>query len=376
MDARSLMIGGGRSVPHPAATIPIVSNATNAMGKLEYRHFETRSIKVPGFASTVHRTLGRWLRFRIAQAGPRDYVIGLKTGERMARVDAKASGMFRIGGNLRVNRLGFGAMRITGEGIWGDPKNPKEARRTLARVPELGIDLIDTADSYGPFVSEDLIGEVLGKNRKVVIATKGGLVRTGPGEWRSVGRPDYLRQCVLMSLRRLRRERIDLWQLHRIDSEVPAAEQFGVMADMQREGLIRHLGLSEVSVKEIQAASRHFKVATVQNLYNLGNRQSESVLDYCAEHGIGFIPWFPLNAGSLSKRGGVVTAVAKKLRATPSQVALAWLLQRSPVMLPIPGTGNVSHLVENTGAASLQLSAQDFQLLDSAGKPKPKRRTT
>jgi pyridoxine 4-dehydrogenase len=285
----------------------------------------------------------------------------------MATIDAAASGVFSIGGDLPVHRLGFGAMRVTGDGVWGDPADPAEAKRTLARVPELGIDLIDTADSYGPFVSEQLLGEVLA-GKKVMLATKGGLTRSGPNVWQPVGRPEYLRQCVMMSLRRLKQDRIDLWQLHRIDPKVPRDEQFGVMAEMQREGLIRHLGLSEVDVKEIQAASRHFKVATVQNLYNLGNRQSEAVLDHCAQQHIGFIPWYPLNAGALSKPGGLLDSVAHKLKATPSQVALAWLLKRSPVMLPIPGTGKVAHLEDNTGAASLTLSDEDFQALDSAGR--------
>jgi aryl-alcohol dehydrogenase-like predicted oxidoreductase len=285
----------------------------------------------------------------------------------MSRIDATASGEFQIGGDLKVHRLGFGAMRVTGKGIWGDPADPAEARRTLARVPELGIDLIDTADSYGPEVSEALIGEVLG-GKKVVVATKGGLTRHGPDIWLPVGRPEYLRQCVMMSLRRLKVDRIDLWQLHRIDAKVPRDEQFGVMAAMQREGLIRHLGLSEVSVEEIAAAQKHFKVTTVQNLYNLGNRQSEAVLDHCAAHGIGFIPWYPLNAGSLSRPGGPLDAVARKLSATPSQVALAWLLQRSPVMLPIPGTGKVAHLEENAGGAQVKLSPEDFKALDEAGQ--------
>ena len=284
----------------------------------------------------------------------------------MAKIDAAASGVFAIGGELTVHRLGFGAMRVTGDGVWGNPPDLAEARRTLARVAELGIDLVDTADSYGPFVSEDLLGEVLGGKRSLVIATKGGLVRTGPDLWLPVGRPEYLRQCVMMSLRRLKLDRIDLWQLHRIDPKVPRDEQFGVMAEMQREGLIRHLGLSEVGVKEIEAAAKHFPVATVQNLYNLGNRQSEKVLEHCEKHGIGFIPWYPLSAGALSKPGGSLDAVAKKLGAMPSQVALAWLLKRSPVMLPIPGTGKVAHLEENTGAASVALSDDDFRALSAA----------
>jgi aryl-alcohol dehydrogenase-like predicted oxidoreductase len=287
----------------------------------------------------------------------------------MAETSAKASGTFKIGGDLEVNRLGFGAMRITGPGIWGPPEDPVEARRILKRVPELGINFIDTADSYGPYVSEELLAEVLSPySQGMVIATKGGLTRHGPNSWLAVGRPEYLRQCVLMSLRRLKQERIDLWQLHRIDPKVPRDEQFGVMAEMQREGLIRHLGLSEVRVEDIQAASRFFKVTTVQNLYNLVNRRSEEVLDHCAAHGIGFIPWYPLAAGSLARPGGLLDFLARKLSASPSQVALAWVLQRSPVMLPIPGTGKVRHLEENTSAAGITLSDEDFRALDAQGR--------
>jgi len=286
----------------------------------------------------------------------------------MSSIHAAASGTFRIGGDLEVNRLGFGAMRITGKGIWGDPADPQAARRTLEKLPALGVNLIDTADSYGPFVSEDLIREVLHPYKGMVIATKGGLTRHGPDIWAPVGRPEYLRQCVLMSLRRLGVDRIDLWQLHRIDAKVPRDEQFGVIRDMQNEGLIRHVGLSEVNVEEIQAATKFFKVVTVQNLYNLGNRQSEAVLDYCTEQGIGFIPWFPLAAGELAKEGSVLSSIAKKLDATDGQVALAWLLKRSPVMLPIPGTGSAGHLEENIKGASLELSQEDFEALEHAVK--------
>lgn len=279
-----------------------------------------------------------------------------------------AGGTFSIGGDLEVNRLGFGAMRITGKGIWGDPANPKAARDTLAKLPELGVNLIDTADSYGPYVSEDLIREVLHPYKGLVIATKGGLTRSGPDVWPPLGRPEYLRQCVLMSLRRLGVEQIDLWQLHRIDAKVPRDEQFGVIRDMQNEGLIRHVGLSEVNVEEIEAASKFFKVTTVQNLYNLGNRQSEAVLDYAEKNGIGFIPWYPLASGELAREGSVLTKVADKLSATAGQVAIAWLLKRSPVMLPIPGTGSVDHLVENMKGASIELSQEDFEALEHAVK--------
>ena len=281
----------------------------------------------------------------------------------MAKLDATRSGTFRIGGDLTVQRLGFGAMRLTGRGIWGPPEDPKECKRVLAALPELGVDFIDTADSYGPFVSEDLIAEVLGKNPSVVIATKGGFTRHGPDIWAPLGRPEYLRQCVLMSLRRLKRDRIDLWQLHRIDPKVSRDEQFSVMAQMQKEGLIRHLGLSEVSVEEIKAASKFFRVATVQNLYNVANRASEAVVQYCADQQIGLIPWYPLAAGELARKGGPLDTLSKRLRATPSQVALAWQLQRSPVMLPIPGTSRLPHLEENVAAAALKLSDADFTTL-------------
>jgi len=281
--------------------------------------------------------------------------------------NAASSGQFIIGGDLTVNRLGFGAMRITGKGIWGDPRDPAAVMATLARVPELGIDLIDTADSYGPDVSENLIREVLHPYGKLVIATKGGLTRHGQDIWKPLGRPEYLRQCVLMSLRRLGVERIDLWQLHRIDPAVPRDDQFGEIARMQKEGLIRHIGLSEVGVEEIEAARKVFAVATVQNLYNLANRQSERVVDYCDANGIGFIPWFPLAAGELAGPGSAVAAIAKRLNATNGQVALAWLLKRSKVILPIPGTGSVAHLEENVAAASLELTDTDFATLSRLG---------
>ncbi|MFN2321662.1 MAG: aldo/keto reductase [Trueperaceae bacterium] len=281
--------------------------------------------------------------------------------------NAAASGTFAIGGDLSVHRLGFGAMRVTGAGIWGDPSDPQEARRVLARLPELGVDFVDTADSYGPNVSEDLIREVLHPYGRTVVATKGGLTRHGPDEWHPVGRPEYLRQCVLMSMRRLGVERIEVWQLHRIDPKVPRDEQFDVIRAMQSEGLIRHVGLSQVSVEEIEAAQAFFPVATVQNLYHLARRDSEDVLEHCEAHGIGFIPWFPLAAGTLAKPGGLLDQVAPRLGATHGQVALAWLLQRSPVMLPIPGTGKVAHLEENVAAAALELPDDVFAELDAAG---------
>ena len=275
---------------------------------------------------------------------------------------------FDLGGDLTVHRLGFGAMRITGPGIWEDPEDPAEARRVLERLPGLGVDFVDTADAYGPFVSEDLLREALHPYRDVVIATKGGLTRHGPDIWMPVGRPEYLRQCVLMSLRRLGVERIDLWQLHRIDPKVPRDEQFGVMKAMQDEGLIRHLGLSEVSVEDIEAARKVFPVATVQNLYNLVERKSEDVLEYCEANGIGFIPWFPLAAGELARPGGVLDRVAERNGASHAQVALAWLLHRSPVMLPIPGTGRVAHLEDNLRAATLTLAEEDVETLEREGR--------
>lgn len=283
-------------------------------------------------------------------------------------VSAKGSGTFAILGERTVTRLGFGAMRVTGKGIWGPPTDLDECKKTLRRVPELGIDFIDTADSYGPFISEDLLRETLHPYEGLLIATKGGLTRHGPDIWKPVGNPDYLRQCVLMSLRRLAVDRIDLWQLHRIDPNVPREEQFGVIADMRKEGLIRDVGLSEVSIEEIEAAQKHFPVATVQNQYNLVDRKSESVLDYCEEKNIGFIPWFPLAAGSLARPDSALGKIAARLNATPAQVALAWVLKRSKVMLPIPGTSKASHLEENVHGADLTLTDEDFETLDEQGR--------
>lgn len=283
-------------------------------------------------------------------------------------LNAAHSGTFQIGGDLSVNRLGYGAMRITGDGIWGDPTDREGSLATLRRLPELGVNFIDTADSYGPAVSEELIREALHPYDTVVIATKGGLTRTGPNVWIPVGRPEYLKQQAYLSRRRLGVDIIDLWQLHRIDAKVPQDEQFGAIKELMDEGVIRHAGLSEVSVEEIEAARKVFPVATVQNLYNLVNRKSEDVLDYCARENIGFIPWFPLAAGSLAKEGSVLSDVARRVNASPSQVALAWVLRRSPVMLPIPGTSKVKHLEENVAAASLELSDEDFKKLDEVGQ--------
>ena len=286
----------------------------------------------------------------------------------MGDVNAKASGNFRIGGDITVNRLGFGAMQLPGKGVWDEPKDRAECLRTLRRLPELGVDFIDTADSYGPEVSENLIREALYPYKDLLIATKGGLTRHGPDIWAPVGRPEYLRQCVLMSLRPLGVEQIDLWQLHRIDPKVPRQEQFDVIRDMQKEGLIRHVGLSQVSIAEIEAAQKTLKVITVQNRFNLIDRSSEDVLDHCTAHGIGFIPWFPLAGGPLAQPGGLLEQVAKHHGASPSQVALAWMLKRSPVMLPIPGTSKVAHLEENVAAANIALSDDEFHSLDEQGK--------
>jgi pyridoxine 4-dehydrogenase len=278
---------------------------------------------------------------------------------------AAHSATFQIGGDLPVHRLGFGAMRLTGKGIWGEPENRDEAIRVLRRSLELGIDFIDTADSYGPEVSERLIAEALYPYPKgLVIATKAGFRRPGPGQWVEDGRPEYLRERVESSLRRLRLERIDLLQLHRIDPKVPLEDQLGALTRLQQEGKIRHLGLSEVSVAQIEAARQLAEIVTVQNLYNLGNRQSEDVLDYCEAEGIGFIPWFPLATGNLAQADGPLARAAERLHAKPSQVALAWLLHRSPVMLPIPGTSRVKHLEENTAAALLELGEKTLRELD------------
>lgn len=283
----------------------------------------------------------------------------------MPNANAEKSGSFEIGGDVSVHRLGFGAMRIVGKGVWGEPEDRDEALRTLRRLPELGINLIDTADSYGPEISERLIREALFPYKGLMIATKGGFLRPGPNQWSMCGRPDYLRQQVFISMRRLGVARIDLWQLHRVDPAVPRDEQFGAIAAMQQEGLIRHVGLSEVGIDAITAAQKHFKVATVQNLYNLANRSSEAVLDYCGKHAIGFIPWYPLAAGNLAKPGSVLDAIAHQHKAAPSQIALAWLLKRSPVMLPIPGTGKVKHLEENVAAVNIALSDDEFAELSA-----------
>lgn len=281
----------------------------------------------------------------------------------------EASGTFTIGGDLAVNRMGFGAMRITGAGIWGEPADHDESIRVLKRTLELGINFIDTADSYGPEVSERLIAEALYPYPEhLVIATKAGLERPGPDVWESNGRPAHLRKALDGSLKRLRLERIDLLQLHRIDERVPPEDQFETLKQFQQEGKVRHIGLSEVTVDQVKAARRIVEVVTVQNRYSITDRVHEDVLDYCEREGIGFIPWFPLGAGKLTKAGGLLDQVASKLGATVGQVALAWLLKRSPVMLLIPGTSRVKHLEENVAAAALALPDHDFERLDQASR--------
>ena len=276
---------------------------------------------------------------------------------------AHASGTFDLGDGLTIHRLGYGAMRITGDGVWGEPDDPDAAIDVLERAVELGIDFVDTADSYGPFVSEDLIREALHPYDGVTIATKGGLLRTGPGKWHPLATPAYLRQAVQMSMRRLGVETIDLYQLHRIDPEHDRDDQFSVLKRMQDDGWVRLIGLSEVTVDEVKAAQdAGLAVATVQNEYNLGTRKHEAVVDFCEAEGIGFIPWYPLNAGKLAESDRLADA-ARQLEASESQVALAWLLKRSPVMLPIPGTSSVAHLEENTAAAEIEMPDDLFEAL-------------
>ena len=286
-------------------------------------------------------------------------------------LSAQSSGTFSLGGKLPVHRLGFGAMRITGEGIWGEPKDRAEARRVLQRAVELGVDFIDTSDAYGPFISEEIIAEALHPYPKgLVIATKGGLLRTGPNEWVPLGRPEYLHQEVEMSLRRLKLERIELWQLHRIDPKVPVEESLGVIKKLQEQGKIGHVGLSEVKPAEIDQARKVMEIVSVQNQYNLGDRQHDDVVDYCTQNKLGFIPWFPVAAGKLAREGGPLDAAAKRHNATVAQLSLAWLLHRSPVMLPIPGTSSVKHLEENVAAASLKLSEQEWKAIEDDARQK------
>ena len=287
----------------------------------------------------------------------------------MTTPNAAASGTFSIASELTVNRLGFGAMRLTGEGIWGDPKDPAECKRVLKRLLDLNVNFIDTANSYGPEVSENLIAEALHPYpQDLIIATKGGLTRPGPNVWAPVARAEYLRECVEMSLRRLKVEQIALYQLHRFDPKVPVEESLGELKKMQEEGKIGHIGVSETTVADIERARKIVEVASVQNKYNITDRAYEDVVDYCEKNRIAFIPWFPLGAGELTRPGGVLETIAKAHQATMSQVAIAWLLHRSPVMLPIPGTSKVKHLEENVAAAELRLSENEWQQLEGAAK--------
>jgi aryl-alcohol dehydrogenase-like predicted oxidoreductase len=276
---------------------------------------------------------------------------------------------FKIGGDLEVNRLGFGAMRLTGPGIWGEPKDAEEARRVLKRAVELGVNFIDTADSYGPVVSERLIGEALTPFPKgLVVATKAGLTRQGPDQWLPMGRWEYLAQQVEMSLRNLKTDVIDLWQLHRIDPQVPVEESLGAIAKLQQQGKIRHVGLSEVNPADIDRARQVVKIVSVQNLYNLGDRKHEDVLEYCEKEGLAFIPWYPVAAGKLARPGGKLDTIAKRHGATVAQLSIAWLLYRSPVMLPIPGTSSVAHLEENVKSAEIVLSDDELKEIEDVAR--------
>ncbi len=280
-------------------------------------------------------------------------------------ITASLSGTFPVGGKTSINRLGFGTMRLTGKGIWGPPADRAEALRTLRRLPALHVNFIDTADSYGPDVAEALVREALHPYDGLLIATKAGLARTGPDQWTPLGRPEYLIQQAHKSLTALGVDQIGLWQLHRIDPKVPRDEQFGAIKSLIDAGIVRHAGLSEVSVADVIAASKVFEVATVQNRYNLVDRGSEDVLNHCEQHGIGFIPWFPLASGDLAKPGSMLDGIAKRHGAAPGQIALAWLLKRSPVLLPIAGTSKVSHLEENIAAAGIRLTDAEFTALDT-----------
>ena len=287
----------------------------------------------------------------------------------IAEAVAAAAGTITLGGDLTVNRMGFGAMRITGKGVWGEPEDRAEAIRVVKRAVELGVNFIDTADSYGPNVSEEIIAEALAPYPPgVVIATKGGFERSGPDEWTENGHPDHLRRALDGSLKRLRLDRIDLWQLHRVDSAVPEDEQFGVLAEFVRSGKVRHVGLSEVSVEQIERARKVVPIVSVQNKYNISDRAHEDVVEYCEKNGLAFIPWFPVAAGKLAEPGGVLEAAAKRHGATMAQLSLAWLLHRSPVMIPIPGTSSVKHLEENVAAAAMQLDDKEWAEIEAAAK--------
>jgi aryl-alcohol dehydrogenase-like predicted oxidoreductase len=287
----------------------------------------------------------------------------------MTTTETAVTKTFKLGGDLEVNRLGFGAMRLVGDGVWGEPRDPENSRKVLRRAVELGVNFIDTADAYGPDVSERLIGEALAPYQAgVVIATKGGLTRQGPGKWLPVGRAEYLTQQVEMSLRRLKLERLDLWQLHRIDPKTPVEESLGAVKKLQEEGKIRHVGLSEVKVPEIEQARQVVEIVSVQNKYNIGDRAHEDVLEYCTKHSIAFIPWFPVASGELARPGGKLEAMAKRHEATVSQLSLAWLLHHSPVILPIPGTSSVEHLEENVKAQDVTLGDEEWAEIEAAAR--------
>ena len=289
----------------------------------------------------------------------------LATHAPATRAPVTAAGTFQISGKFEVARLGFGTMQLTGDGVWGQPADLEGAKRVLKHARDIGITLFDTADSYGPDIAETLVHDALSPYNGLLVATKGGLTRPGPNVWVPNGRPEYLREAVLGSMKRLGMSMIPLWQLHRIDSKVPRDDQFGAVAELRAEGLIDQVGLSEVTVEDIRAAEHFFKVATVQNIYNLGNRKYESVVLYCEQNNIGFIPWYPLGNGALAKPGGALAKVAAKHRATPAQIAIAWLLHRSHVMLPIPGTKSIAHLEENVAAAGIKLDAADMDALNA-----------
>lgn len=287
-----------------------------------------------------------------------------------AMSDLSVAKTFKLGGDLEINRLGFGAMRITGEGVWGPPDDPAAMKKLLQRVVELGVNFIDTADSYGPYFGEELIAEALSPYPAgLVIATKAGMMRTGPHRWRVMCRPEYLEQEIHMSLRRLKTDVLDLWQLHRIDPKVPVEESLAPIVRMQRQGKIRHVGLSEVNPAEIEQASRVVKIVSVQNEYNIGNRKSEATLQYCEQNGIAFLPWFPVANGKLARPGGPLDSIAAKHNLTIAQISIAWLLHRSPVMLPIPGTSALAHLEENMKAQDVVLSDQEWQEIEAAATP-------
>jgi aryl-alcohol dehydrogenase-like predicted oxidoreductase len=280
---------------------------------------------------------------------------------------AAASGSFTFGGDLTVNRLGYGTMQLPGPGVWGESRDPEEAVRVLRRAVELGVNFIDTADAYGPFTADLLLKKALHPYADdLVIATKAGFARTGPGAWTPIGRPEYLRQQVELSLRHLGLERIDLLQLHRIDPKVPVADQVGELAALQKEGKIRHIGLSEVSIDDVEEAGKTAAIVSVQNLFNLSQRDAEPLLEYAEKNGLGFIPWFPLATGKLAKAGGPLDAISREHGASPSQLALAWLLKRSPSILPIPGTSTVSHVEDNIAAAKIELTDDEFAALSAA----------